>query len=230
MALTQCAPGTPAHTCPTSSHLTKAAPAECAPGPSAFAYSSSSHPSRVTTVHTGIPEPAPAIRPLPSLYPTHLLNQDDCAEAHSSAPSPLLQLQLSCRGSPREARLRTFLPMPAPDPAIPQGDPNVACPGTPKTAPDPALAGLPNCQTHSVYKVMLILSAETLQARRECQDIFKGLQRKNFQLRILYPERLSFRLKERERSFQTRKTKRVYHYTGLTRNAEVLSLVEEKTS
>ena len=37
------------------------------------------------------------------------------------------------------------------------------------------------------------LSAETLQIRTECQDIFKVLKGKNLQPRILYPARLSFR-------------------------------------
>ena len=35
------------------------------------------------------------------------------------------------------------------------------------------------------------LSAETLQARREWQDIFKG---KNLQPRLLYPARISFKI------------------------------------
>ena len=37
------------------------------------------------------------------------------------------------------------------------------------------------------------LSAETLQARRECQDIFKVMKRKKLQQRLLFPERISFR-------------------------------------
>ena len=37
-------------------------------------------------------------------------------------------------------------------------------------------------------------STETLQARREWQNIFKVLKGKNLQLRILYPARLSFRI------------------------------------
>ena len=36
------------------------------------------------------------------------------------------------------------------------------------------------------------LSAETLQARREWQDIFKVMQGKNLQPRLLYPARISF--------------------------------------
>ena len=37
------------------------------------------------------------------------------------------------------------------------------------------------------------LSAETLQARREWQDIFKVMERKNLQPRLLYPSRISYR-------------------------------------
>ena len=38
------------------------------------------------------------------------------------------------------------------------------------------------------------LSAETLKARREWQDIFKVLEGKNLQPRLLYPERISFKI------------------------------------
>ena len=38
------------------------------------------------------------------------------------------------------------------------------------------------------------LSAETLQARREWQDIFKVLKRKNLQARLLYQARISFKI------------------------------------
>ena len=41
------------------------------------------------------------------------------------------------------------------------------------------------------------LSAEILQVRRECQDIFKGLKGKNLQPRLLYPARISFKLMEK---------------------------------
>ena len=49
------------------------------------------------------------------------------------------------------------------------------------------------------YKGNLILfttnlSAETLQARRECQDIFKVLKGKNLQPRLLYLARISFKI------------------------------------
>ena len=45
------------------------------------------------------------------------------------------------------------------------------------------------------------LSAETLQARREWQDIFKVIQGKNLQPRLLYPARISFRFEGELKSF-----------------------------
>ena len=50
-----------------------------------------------------------------------------------------------------------------------------------------------------MYKGNLIcltadLSAETLQARREWEDIFKVLKGKNLQPRLLYPARISFEI------------------------------------
>ena len=57
-------------------------------------------------------------------------------------------------------------------------------------------------------------SAETLQARREWQDIFKVVKGKNLQTRLLYPARISFRFdgeikiftdKQRLREFSTTK-------------------------
>ena len=58
------------------------------------------------------------------------------------------------------------------------------------------------------------LSAETLQARREWQDIFKVMKGKSLQPRLLYPSRISFRFdgeiktftdKQRLREFSTTK-------------------------
>lgn len=56
------------------------------------------------------------------------------------------------------------------------------------------------------YKEILIrlkaeLSTETLQARREWQDILKVMKGKNLQPILLYPARISFRYK-REKSFR----------------------------
>ena len=58
------------------------------------------------------------------------------------------------------------------------------------------------------------LSAETLQARREWQDIFKALKGNNLQPRLPYPARISFRIdgeikifsdKQKLREFSTTK-------------------------
>ena len=50
-----------------------------------------------------------------------------------------------------------------------------------------AYEGSPICLTAD-------LSAETLQAKREWQDIFKVLKGKNLQPRLLYPARISFKI------------------------------------
>ena len=39
-------------------------------------------------------------------------------------------------------------------------------------------------------------SKETLQARRDWQEIFKVMKNKDLQPRLLYPEKLSFRMKD----------------------------------
>ena len=72
---------------------------------------------------------------------------------------------------------------------------------------------------HIIYKGTPIrltadFSAETLQARREWQDIFIVMEGRNLQLRLLYPARISFRFdgdiktctdKQKLREFSTTK-------------------------
>ena len=62
------------------------------------------------------------------------------------------------------------------------------------------------------------LSAETLQARREWQDIFKVLKAKNLQPRLLYLGRISFKIDgEIQRFSDKQKLKRIqYHQTIFT--------------
>ena len=50
------------------------------------------------------------------------------------------------------------------------------------------------------------LSAETQQARREWQDIFKVMKGKNLQPRFLYPARISFRFDGEIKTFTDRKS------------------------
>ena len=70
------------------------------------------------------------------------------------------------------------------------------------------------------------LSAETLHARREWQDIFKVMKGKNLQPRLLYPARISFRFDREIKTFtDKRKLKRIQHHqTSFTTNAKGTSL------
>ena len=51
------------------------------------------------------------------------------------------------------------------------------------------------------FKLSAVFSAETLQARREHNDILKILKNKTCLPRILYPERLSFRYEGEIKAF-----------------------------
>ena len=64
------------------------------------------------------------------------------------------------------------------------------------------------------------LSAETLQARREWQDIFKVPKGKNLQPRLLYLARISFKIdREMKKLFRHAKVNRIqYHQTSFTTN------------
>ena len=56
-------------------------------------------------------------------------------------------------------------------------------------------------------------STETLQVRREWQDIFEVMKGKNLQPRILYPARLSFRLDGEIKSFSDKQKLREFSTT-----------------
>ena len=57
------------------------------------------------------------------------------------------------------------------------------------------------------------LSAEALQARREWQDIFKGMKGKNLQPRLLYPARISFRLDREIKTFTDKQKLKEFNTT-----------------
>ena len=57
------------------------------------------------------------------------------------------------------------------------------------------------------------LSAETLQARREWQDIYKVMKGKNLQPRLLYPTRISFRFDREIKNFTDKKKIREFSTT-----------------
>ena len=75
------------------------------------------------------------------------------------------------------------------------------------------------------------LSAETLQARGEWQDIFKILKGKNLQPRFLYPARSSFKndgeIKQKLRAFSTTKSALQQMLKGLIQSRNT---IEEKGS
>ena len=56
-------------------------------------------------------------------------------------------------------------------------------------------------------------SAETLQARREWQDIFKVMKGKNLQLRLPYPVRISFRFDREIKTFKDKQKLREFSTT-----------------
>ena len=58
--------------------------------------------------------------------------------------------------------------------------------------------------------LIAVLSAETLQARREWQDIFKVLKRKNLQLRLLYPASISSKIDGEIKSFSAKQKYREF--------------------
>ena len=57
------------------------------------------------------------------------------------------------------------------------------------------------------------LSAETLQARREWQDIFKVLKGENLQPRLLYPAKISLKIDREIRSFSDKPKVREFSTT-----------------
>ena len=68
------------------------------------------------------------------------------------------------------------------------------------------------------------LSAETLQARREWQDIFEMMKGKNLQTRLLYPATMSFRFGGEIKSFTDKQTLIQHHQTSFTTSTKRTSL------
>ena len=65
-------------------------------------------------------------------------------------------------------------------------------------------------------RVTADLSAETLQARREWQDIFKVMKGKNLHPRLLYPARISFKIDGEIKSFSDKQKLREFRATKPT--------------
>ena len=69
------------------------------------------------------------------------------------------------------------------------------------------------------------LSIETLQARREWQDILKVMKDNNLQPRLLYPARISFKYEGEIKSFTDKQKLRIQHHqTSSPTNAKGSSL------
>ena len=62
-------------------------------------------------------------------------------------------------------------------------------------------------------RLMADLAAETLQAKREWQDILKALKGKNLQPRSLYPARISFKIDGEIKSFSDKQKSRKFSTT-----------------
>ena len=69
-----------------------------------------------------------------------------------------------------------------------------------------------NIQKNS-HRLSAEFSAEILQARRECHDIFKVMKGGNLQPRMLYPANLSFRLDGKIKSFSDKQRLREFSTT-----------------
>ena len=72
--------------------------------------------------------------------------------------------------------------------------------------------------THKGRKVRLAadISTETYQARKDLHDIFRVLNEKNMQPRILYPARLSFKIEGEVKSFQDKQKVKQFMITKAT--------------
>ena len=75
-------------------------------------------------------------------------------------------------------------------------------------------------------KITADLSIETLQARREWQDILKVMKENNLQPRLLYPARISLKYEgEIKRFYRQAKAERIQHHqTSSPTNAKGYSL------
>ena len=62
-------------------------------------------------------------------------------------------------------------------------------------------------------RITTYLSIETLQARREWQDILKVMTEKNLQPRLLYPARISFKYEGEIKSFTDKQKLREFSTT-----------------
>ena len=72
------------------------------------------------------------------------------------------------------------------------------------------------------------VSAETLQARSEWQDIFKVLKGKNLQPRLLYPARISFKIEGEIKSFSDKQKLREFSTTKPVLQQKLIGLIKSR--
>ena len=68
-------------------------------------------------------------------------------------------------------------------------------------------------------RITAYLSIETLQARREWQDILKVMKEKNLQPRLLCPTRISFKYEGEIKTLQTKAERIQHHQTSSSTNS-----------
>ena len=71
-------------------------------------------------------------------------------------------------------------------------------------------------------------SAETLQAKREWQDVFKVLKGKNLQPRLLYPARISFKIDGETKSFSDKQKLREFSTTKPALQQRIKELIQSR--
>ena len=74
------------------------------------------------------------------------------------------------------------------------------------------------------------LSAETLQARRECEGIFKVLKGKNLQPRLLYPASISFKIDGEIKSFSDKQKLREFSTTKPALQQMLKGLIQSRNT
>ena len=84
--------------------------------------------------------------------------------------------------------------------------------------------------TYKVNHICLTadVSAETLQARREWQDIFKVMKGKNLHPRLLYPARISFKIDGEIKTFSEKQKLREFSTTNPALQQMLKGLIQSR--
>ena len=167
-----------------------------------------SHQSETTA-----PPPAPtqALPEFTSIFSSHQTAAPEVNNIFIKQELPTPDLHLSV--PPQQGHLYQLLN--TPDLDMPSSTNQTAVMDTLNVSMSAAMAGL-NTHTSAVLATAMItadLSIETLQARREWQDILKVMKDNNLQPRILYPARISFKYEGEIKSFTDKQKLREFSTT-----------------